>query len=175
MKTICETPRLTLRTLTLDDAPFYLALLNEPSFLENIGDRGVHTLEQAVEAIRNGPLKMQEERGHSMYMVELREDGTRIGMCGLIKRDTLDGVDIGYAYRPAYWGKGYALEAAAAVRDHARRDVGLDRLLGITSPGNAGSIAVLTRLGFQFERFTYLTPEDKGGTNIYSLDLRAPA
>ena len=109
------------------------------------------------------------EHGYSMYLVQLR-DGTPIGMCGLVRRATLDCTDLGYAYLPAYWGQGYAVEAARAVLDHAHRDIGLTRLLAIAFPGNAGSIAVLDRLGFRFERFAHLDEKDPG-TNIYSRAL----
>lgn len=171
MKKIAETPRLVLRTVTLDDAPFYLRLVNDPSFIENIRDRGERTIEDAHKAMKEGMFAMQAERGHSMYLVELKEGGTPIGLCGLIKRDTLDDVDLGYAYLPEFWGKGYAVEAGAAAVEHARRDLGLPCLLGITSPGNAGSIAVLARLGFRFERFTHLSADDVGGTNVYRLQF----
>jgi RimJ/RimL family protein N-acetyltransferase len=169
MKTIRDTERLTLRTITLDDAPFYLTLINDPSFIQNIGDRGERTLEQARESMARRILGSMNEHGYSMYLVELR-DGTPIGMCGLVRRPTLDCTDLGYAYLPAYWGKGYAVEAARAVLDHAHSDIGLARLLAIAFPANAGSIAVLDRLGFQFERFTHLDENDPG-TNIYSRAL----
>lgn len=169
MTKIRDTERLSLRTLTIDDAPFYQRLVNDPSFIENIGDRGERTLEQAREGMSRRLLAAQAEHGYSLYLVELH-DGTPIGMCGLVKRDTLDCTDLGYAYLPAYWRRGYAVEAARAVLHHARHDIGLTRLLAITDPGNAGSIAVLTRLGFQFERFTYLN-QDERGTNIYSIAL----
>ena len=92
---ILATPRLRLRTAHPDDADFYLALVNDPGFLEHIGDRGIRTREDALQALLDGPIAMQETHGHSLYVVELKGSGTLIGMCGLIKRETLDGVDIG--------------------------------------------------------------------------------
>jgi RimJ/RimL family protein N-acetyltransferase len=169
MKKICDTERLTLRTVTLDDAPFYLTLVNDPAFIENIGDRGERTLEQARVALSERMLAAQAKHGYSLYLVQLR-DGTPIGMCGLVRRDTLDCTDLGYAYLPAYRGQGYAVEAGRAVLQHAQRDIGLNRLLAICFPANTGSIAVLTKLGFRFERFTHLDANDPG-TNIYSRDL----
>jgi RimJ/RimL family protein N-acetyltransferase len=166
---ILETGRLVLRTVTLDDARFYLTLLNDPSFIENIGDRGVRTLDDAREAIAYGPLAMQAELGHSLYLVELKHGGAPIGMCGLIKRATLRDVDIGYAYLPRYWGHGYAYEAAAAVVEHARA-IGLKRLVAITSPANAGSNHLLRKLGLRLEGLTYLSAGDPG-TNLYVCDL----
>ncbi len=167
---ILDTERLSLRTITQDDAPFYLELVNDPGFIANIGDRQIRTLDGACEAIENGPMAMQAALGHSIYLVERKSDGARIGMSGLIKRDTLPDVDIGYAFLPAYRGHGYALEAALAVRDHARDQVGLARLLAITSPGNASSIALLTKIGMRFDCLLQLMPDGEG-SNLYTLDF----
>jgi RimJ/RimL family protein N-acetyltransferase len=167
---ILDTERLTLRTLDADDAPFYLELVNQPSFLKFIGDKGVRTVEAARQAIADGPQAMQRERGHSLYLVQRRSDGAPLGMCGLIKRDSLPGVDIGYALMPEFWGQGYAHEAAAAVLAHGRDSVGLDRLMAITSPQNQSSIGLLLKLGLRFVEFTHLPP-DQRPTNIYQIDF----
>jgi RimJ/RimL family protein N-acetyltransferase len=167
---ILETERLVLRTIGADDAPFYLELVNDPAFHEFIGDRGIRTLEAARDAIEKGPVTMQAALGHSIYLVELKGAGTPVGMSGLIKRETLDDVDIGYAFLPQFRGKGYAYEAAQAVLAHARKDVRLKRLVAITSPGNTGSIALLIRLGLQFEQLVHLSPDDTG-TNLYAIQL----
>jgi RimJ/RimL family protein N-acetyltransferase len=166
---ILATPRLRLRTANPDDADFYLALVNDPGFLEHIGDRGIRTREDAVQALLDGPIAMQETRGHSLYVVELKGSGTLIGMCGLIKRETLDGVDIGYAYLAPYCGRGYAYEAGMAVLDHASA-LGLERVLAITSPNNVASNGLLRKMGMRFERFVHLVPGD-AGSNLYSLDI----
>jgi RimJ/RimL family protein N-acetyltransferase len=166
---ILATERLRLRTATLDDAAFYHALVNDPAFIEHIGDRGIRTLEQARQSVLDGPIAMQVLRGHSLYVVELKMDATPIGMCGLIKRETLDGVDIGYAFLPAWRGQGYALEAARGVLDYAPA-LGLRRVLAIASPNNIASNRLLLKLGMQFEHFTHLLPED-AGSNLYSTDL----
>jgi RimJ/RimL family protein N-acetyltransferase len=169
---ILETARLRLRTVTPDDTVFYCALVNDPDFIEHIGDRGIHTLEEARQALLSGPIAMQEERGHSLYVVELKDDGPPIGMCGLIKRDTLIDVDIGYAYLPAGRGQGYAFEAAAAVLAYAPA-LGLERVVAITSPGNVASNGLLRKLGMRFERFLHLVP-DGPGSNLYSIELGFP-
>lgn len=166
---ILATPRLRLRTATPDDHAFYHALVNDPAFIEHIGDRGIRTLEEARRALIEGPIAMQEMRGHSLYMVELKQDGTPIGMCGLIKRDALDGVDIGYAYLPAYRGQGYAYEAGVAVLDYAPK-LGLQRVLAITSPDNIASNRLLLKMGMRFEKFAHLLPEGPG-SNVYSIEL----
>lgn len=166
---ILATARLRLRSATLDDAAFYLALLNDPGFLAHIGDRGVRTLDEARRALEEGPLAMQAARGHSLYVVELKETGVPLGMCGLIKRETLDGVDLGYAFLAAYCGQGYAYEAGRAVLALAP-SLGLRRVLAITSPNNLASNHLLRKLGMRFERYVQLRPEE-AGTNLYSIEL----
>jgi RimJ/RimL family protein N-acetyltransferase len=166
---ILETARLRLRTATLDDTAFYRALLNDPDFIAHIGDRGVRTLDEARRALLAGPIAMQEARGHSLYVVELKDGGALIGMCGLIKRDTLDEVDIGYAFLPAGRGQGHAFEAAQAVLAYASA-LGLERLVAITSPGNVASNGLLRKLGMRFERVVYLAPDGEG-SNLYSIEL----
>jgi RimJ/RimL family protein N-acetyltransferase len=148
---ILETPRLALRLIEAGDAPFILRLLNEPSFLRFIGDRGVRTLDDARAYIENGPVASYARHGLGLWLAQLR-DGTAIGMCGLLKRDNLDDIDIGFAYLPAFWGQGYAYEAAAAVMDHGRRVLGIPRIVAIVSPDNAGSIRLLEKIGLVYER-----------------------
>ena len=169
---ILQSARLALRTIDEADAPFYLNLLNTREFIDNIGDRGIRTLAAAREAIANGPMAMQAALGHSIYLVELKDSGVAIGMCGLIKRDTLADVDLGYAFLPPYFGQGYGLEAAAAVLEHARGALRMQRLVAITSPGNTASNALLLKIGMRFEKLVYLNPEDSG-TRLYQIDLCA--
>ncbi len=149
---VLETERLTLRRLTEDDAEFMLGLLNEPSFHQYIGDRGVRTVEEARAYVRNGAMASYEAFGFGLWLVTQKEDGAPIGLCGLLKRETLPDVDIGFAFRPAFWSRGYAVESGAAVVEHARTAFGLSRLVAIVQADNRSSIRVLTRLGFQFER-----------------------
>jgi RimJ/RimL family protein N-acetyltransferase len=113
---------------------------------------------------------MQAARGHSIYLVELKSSGAPIGMAGIIKRDTLDDVDLGYAYLPAHFGRGYASEAARALLVHARQVLGLRRLLAITSLDNAASHALLLKIGMQCQGVVKLTADDTG-TRLYSCDL----
>lgn len=157
---ILETERLILRQFSAEDAEFILQLVNEPSFLQNIGDRGVRTLEHARAYISNGPVASYAKNGFGLYLVTRKETGESIGMCGLIKRDTLDDVDIGYAFLPKFWGKGYAVEAAQAVKAHAKDVIGLKRLVAITNPDNEGSIRVLEKIGLRFERMVQLSADD---------------
>ncbi|WP_338766373.1 GNAT family N-acetyltransferase [Massilia sp. METH4] len=170
---ILETRRLLLRTMREDDAAFYLALVNDPEWLEHIGDKGIRTLDEARESIVAGPMRMQRLLGYSLYLVERKADGVPVGLCGLILRDTLPGTDIGYALAAPYRGAGYAYEAAAAVVDHARHRLGLRRLFGIVNPANAASIALLEKLGLSFLHGTRLPPEERE-THVYCIDFAVP-
>ena len=156
---ILETERLALRQLTPDDAPFILELLNEPSFIRNIGDRNVRSIADAVKYMETGPVASYVRNGFGLYLVQLKETGESIGMCGLIKRETLEDVDIGYAFLPKFWSKGYAVESALAVKEQAR-GLGLKRLVAIVDPENQGSIRVLEKLGMQFEKIIRLSEDD---------------
>ena len=158
---IAATARLRLRTAHLGDADFYLALVNDPGFLEHIGDRGIRTRDDAVQALLDGPMAMQYARGHSLYVVELKEGGAPIGMCGLIKRDTFDDVDIGFAFLPAFRACGYAAEAAQATLAHGFATIGLRRIIAITSPDNAASGRLLEKVGLRFERMLAIPGEDR--------------
>jgi RimJ/RimL family protein N-acetyltransferase len=157
---ILETDRLVLRHLETDDAAFILELLNEPSFIQNIGDRNVRTLEQACEYIVNGPRKSYERNGFGLYLIVLKETHEPIGICGLIRRDGLEDVDIGYALLPKFWSKGYAVEAARAVKDYARDAIGLKRIVAIVDPANESSIRVLEKLELKFEKMIRLSADD---------------
>ena len=152
---VIQTQRLGLRQLELNDADFILELLNEAAFLQFIGDKGVRTLDDARDYLRKGPLDSYQRRGFGLYAACLR-DGTRIGICGLVKRDGLGDVDVGFAFLSRHCSQGYAVESAAAILEHARRVLGLQRVVAITSPGNVGSIAVLEKIGLKFERTVML-------------------
>ncbi len=165
-----ETPRLHIRCLTDEDAPFILQLVNEPSFLQNIGDRGVRSLEDAVGYIQKGPVAGYEKNGFGLLRIALKETDEPIGMCGVLKRDTLEDADLGFAFFPAYWSCGYSTEAARAVLADARDRVGLKRVAAITLPTNDRSIRSLERLGFRFERLIRMA-EDADELRLYLLDL----
>lgn len=153
---VLETERLTLRWLGTDDAAFILQLVNEPSWLRHIGDKGVHTVEDARNYIENGPVAMYRRLGFGSYLVELKESGEPIGICGLIKRESLEEIDLGFAFLSAFWGKGFAFEAAGAVMEYGRRAFGIPRLLAVTSQDNHVSARLLEKLGFRFERMARL-------------------
>jgi RimJ/RimL family protein N-acetyltransferase len=149
---ILETERLSLRHVGAGDAAFILQLLNEPSFISNIGDRGVRTEEAAIDYIRKRFTASYETNGFGLFLVELKQTGESTGICGLVRRDGLDDADIGFAFVPAFWSKGFAYESAAAVMDYARNVIGLPRIVAITAPHNEGSIGLLKKLGLHFEK-----------------------
>jgi len=154
-----QTERLLLRQFSEDDAPFVLTLLNEPSFLRYIGDKKIRTLADAQQYILNGPVASYERHGFGLLLVELKESHTPIGMCGLLKREELPDPDIGFAFLPAFWNKGFAFEAATAVLKDARERLELERILAITSLDNEASIMLLERLGFKFDKVVRLSPD----------------
>ena len=157
---ILETERLILRQLTADDSEFILELLNDPSFIRNIGDRNVRTIDDACSYILNGPVASYTKNGFGLYLVLVKETNESIGMCGLIKRDGLEDVDIGYALLPRYWSNGYAVEAARATMTYGRDVIGLKRLVAIVDPANEASIRVLEKLGLRYEKMVRLSADD---------------
>ena len=159
METVLTTERLALRRLSDADAEFILALLNEPSFIRNVGDKGVRDADGARAYIANGPVASYERNGFGLWAVMLRELDTPIGICGLLKRDTLDDVDIGFAFLPAFWSRGYALEAVTAVLSHARDVLGVERVVAVVNSDNASSRKLLMKVGLKFERLVQLAPD----------------
>src|ERR1044072_889849 len=156
MTNVLETHRLVLRRLNPDDAVFILELLNDAAFIQNIGDKNVRSREDAVAYIQNGPMVSYEQFGFGLNAVNLRETGETIGMCGLLKRDTLPQPDVGFAFLPRFRMQGYAVEAAAGVLNHARRELNLSRVLAITTKTNEGSARVLEKIGMRFQNLMKL-------------------
>lgn len=162
---ILETARLRLQPLGFADAAFILALVNEPSWLQYIGDRQVHSLDDARRYLSEGPLAMYDRHGFGLYRIERKSDGVSLGLCGLIQRETLETADIGYALLPAYWGQGYAFEAAQATLDYGNRILGLNPIAAITLPDNPRSITLLQRLGMAYVENRVLP----GSTEVLAL------
>jgi RimJ/RimL family protein N-acetyltransferase len=152
-----ETERLLLRELCADDAKFILRLVNEQSWLRFIGDKGVKTLEAARDYILKGPMEMYARLGFGLWLVELKEGSIPIGICGLIKRESLEDVDIGFAFLPEHWKKGYAFESASAAMSYGKKVLRLNRIVAVMSPDNDASDRLLQKLGFHFERMVRLS------------------
>jgi RimJ/RimL family protein N-acetyltransferase len=166
---VLETERLALRKLGRGDEAFILELLNSRGFLENIGDRGVRTPEDAWGYISGSAIASYEKNGFGLYRTALKDSGEPVGICGLVKRDGLDEPDLGFAFLERHWKRGYAVESAHGVLGHAR-DLGLTRVLAITALDNRGSIAVLEKTGFRFDK-TIRLPTHGADSRLFSLDL----
>ncbi len=150
--TILETERLRLREVEESDAEFVLEVLNEPAFIRFVADRGVRTRADAVEYIRSKIRPSYTEFGFGFYIVEVKTNHEAIGMCGLIKRETVEDVDMGYSILQRFWRSGYAFEAAAALLKYGREQLGLPRIVGFTAPDNLSSIKLLEKLGLRYEK-----------------------
>jgi RimJ/RimL family protein N-acetyltransferase len=164
---ILETERLILREFTLNDVDFIIELLNSPGWLQFIGDRNVRTKEDAVNYLTNGPMKSYAKNGFGLSLVQKKDDGTAIGMCGIIRRDNLDCPDIGFAFLPEYSGRGYAFEIANATLDYARGKLGLPTICAITLKENVRSIRLLEKLGLQFVK-TFRFENTEEDLQLYS-------
>lgn len=164
-----ETERLVIRKVEIGDAPFMLDLLNQPSFLRFIGDRGVKTIEDARLYIEERALAGYEKNGFGPFAVELKTSGEIIGIVSLLDRDELDDVDVGFAFLPEFWRRGYASEASAAVIDFGFSDLGRRRLLAVTQDDNIGSIKTLEKLGFSGDGRVRLD-EDGPDLLLFAID-----
>mgnify|MGYP002640563967 CR=1 FL=1 len=167
---LIETKRLILREFSEEDAPFVLELVNDPAWIKFIGDRGVHNLDDARTYIAERLQKSYQEFGFGMWLVVHKDDGASMGMCGLLKRDYLEGLDIGFGFLPAFRGQGYAFEAANAVMNYGTTELGLQRLFGFVLVGNQNSVALLKKLGMQYER-NFKIPGDDDDLELYGKDL----
>lgn len=167
---IVETSRLILRHIAIQDATFILALLNDSSFLQYVGDKQVRNIESAQNYILEGPVASYQIYGYGLYLVELIETREPIGICGVIKRDFLDHAELGFALMPGYRGNGYAFESALATVDFARDKLRLTQIIAITDPGNVNSIKLLEKLGMTFDKRLELPGADKQ-LNLYSCSL----
>jgi RimJ/RimL family protein N-acetyltransferase len=167
---IAQTRRLKLRHIDTDDAAFILALLNDPAFLQYVGDKQVRNLDSATNYILEGPVASYQNFGYGLYLVELIQTGKSIGICGLLKRDFLDHADLGFAFTPEYCGCGYAFESAQATLELARNNLRLGQIVAFTASDNTRSIKLLEKLGMSFDTRIDLPGADKK-VNLYSVNL----
>lgn len=165
---VLETDRLILRHVVAEDDAFILGLLNQPSFIKFIGDRGVRDLEGARDYIETRFTKSYNDHGYGMYSMELKDGGKVVGLCGLVNRDTLPDPDIGFALLPEYWSTGLAREAAEAALEQGRTSLGLKRVLAITTKDNESSGRLLERIGLRFEKMIMHGDEE---LKLFSIDL----
>jgi len=169
MKIISETERLLISEFTPEDAGFIMELVNTPIWIENIGERNVKSEKDAINYLEKGPLKSYKEHGFGLYKATLKEKNIPIGMCGLIKREMLEDVDIGFAFLPAFEGKGYAFESACAILNYAK-ELNIQRIVAITLPSNSKSVNLLKKLNMKFENRIHFQGEEKE-LMLYSIEL----
>jgi RimJ/RimL family protein N-acetyltransferase len=169
MTMIIQTERLHLRLLTTEDAEFYLRLVNDASFINNIRDKGIRTLDAAKETIQKEHNDIQTQRGFSLYLIERKSDQQAIGLCGFVKREELPDIDVGYALLPEMTNLGYAHEALTSLLYYGKEKLQLSRLLAITSLHNESSIKLLEKVGFQFQEIIPWKNEEE--VNLYTLNL----
>jgi RimJ/RimL family protein N-acetyltransferase len=167
---IVKTERLSLRKINTDDAAFILRLLNDPDFIQYVGDKKARDLESAKTYIQEGPVASYQNFGFGLYLVELNDDRAPIGICGILKRDFLDHAELGFALMPGYRGCGYAFEAAQATKEFARIELKLSRVVAITAANNSRSIKLLEKLGLSFDRMFDL-PAGGKSVKLYSCSL----
>jgi len=167
---VIETERLSLREMAEADAGFVLEVLNDPGFVRFVGDRGVRTVEEAARYIDERFAESYRQHGFGLWLVEAKDGGMPVGICGLLKRKELGVVEVGYAFLPTFRARGYAFEAASAAQRHARDVLGLPRLYAVVNPDNAASIRVLEKLGMKFERMVRLLGEESD-ISLFSADL----
>jgi RimJ/RimL family protein N-acetyltransferase len=168
MKTVLETKRLLLREFTLEDTAFIIRLLNSPGWLQFIGDRNVKNEAQAIDYLHNGPFKSYRDNGYGLYAVTLKDGNILIGMCGILKRPTLDYPDIGFAFLPDFMGNGYAFEAASATLNHAHQYLHLPTICAITDPANTASIRLLEKIGMSFVK-SFQFSESNESLSLYKI------
>lgn len=166
---IFDTERLQLRSTNLDDADFTLRLLNSPKWIKYIGDRNVHSVEEAKQYILDRVIPQQERLGYASYTVIRKSDGVKIGSCGLYDREGLEGVDLGFAFLPEYEGQGYAFESASKIVDVSSAQFKIKKLQAITLEANRSSRRLLEKLGFSFKEKINL-PDDPEELMLYKLE-----
>ncbi|MGB1209829.1 MAG: GNAT family N-acetyltransferase [Lacinutrix venerupis] len=158
---VAKTNRLIISKFTIEDAPFFMNLVNTPNWIKHIGDRNIKTIKQAEESIKNGHLKSYKTHGFGFYILRLKENLKPIGTCGLIKRDTLEDIDFGFAMLPQYEKLGFGFESSQAILDLARNKFKLNRITAITLETNKNSIKLLQKLGFLYEKQVKPFDDDK--------------
>lgn len=162
-----ETDRLKLRPFNLNDSLFIIQLLNSPGWLEFIGDRNVKTEEQAKNYLIKGPILSYRQNGFGLSMVELKTDTIPIGMCGILKRESLENPDIGFAFLPEFTGQGYAYEITKATLTYASVNLNMPVVWAITVSANASSIKLLEKIGMRYKnKFSF--PNEKEELLLYS-------
>ncbi|MBM7663102.1 RimJ/RimL family protein N-acetyltransferase [Bacillus mesophilus] len=168
---IIETERLVLRWVELSDASFILDLLNDPTWLKYIGDKKIRTIEEAENYISFELREMYRKFGFGLYLVELKENKIPLGICGLIKRDSLVDIDIGFAFSSKFQRRGYGFEAASATLQYANETLELKKLVAITTEKNVHSANLLEKIGMKYNSMILL-PHAKEELRLFTINLK---
>lgn len=158
---ILSTDRLTISRFTLEDASFIRELMNDKDWIQNIGDRGIRTNQDAENYIKDRFFKSYKENGFGFYLLRLKSSNERIGTAGLVDREGIEGIEIGYGMLPAYRGKGYAFEATKAIMHYAKNNLNISEIVAIVNPDNVKSIVLLEKLGLHYTKMVQLPGEEK--------------
>lgn len=155
-----------------------LRLVSEPAWSKFIARHSITTPTQAAEYIEDRMTSMYARLGYGLWIAEILPDRAAAGICGLVKRGSLELPDLGFAFLREFQGRGYALEASRAVLRLAAEKLGLDRLFAITAPENASSIRLLEKLGFEYVS-VFSHPGSTGILSLYAASTgggrRSPA
>ena len=164
-----ETERLLLKPMSTEDAPFLLELLNSPKWIKYVGDRNVHTIEEAANYINTKMKPQLKKLGFSNYTVIRKTDKVKLGSCGLYDREGIEGVDIGFAFLPQYEKMGYAFESAGKIKEVGFSQFNLKLINAITTKENKDSQKLLKKLGLKYIK-TINIPDDDEDLLLYRLN-----
>jgi len=164
---IIETERLKLLEFKKTDANFILELVNEPAWIEFIGEKNVHTISDAENFIINNLKPSYVNNGYGLYAIKLKKDNTSIGMCGLVNRPGLKEIDLGFACLSKYQRQGFAYESSVATLNYAKEVLKIGKVVAITSPKNKASGKLLEKLGLNFEKLINLDEDGKDICKLY--------
>ena len=161
-----ETERLLIRPFRMEDI--------EPSFTMNLdaevskytGDGGIVSKKEIERRIVENVFGDYEKYGFGRLAVELKGENRFIGFTGLKYLDDMDEVDLGYRFMKEYWGKGIATESGKACVNLGFNNLGLTKIIAMVLPENAGSIHVLEKLNFKYEKEII---EDNQLAKVYTL------
>ena len=166
---ILETERLIISEISIEDAPFFYDLVNDPEWIQFIGDRNVKTIADAENYLSTKIIPSYKKNGFGFYLVSIKSKNLPIGISGLIDRDGLEYIDVGYALLPEFRSKGYAFEATKAVLTFAKNDLQIDPIIAITNVDNIKSCKLLERLGLRFDKIIQLE-NDAVKCRLYRTD-----
>ncbi len=164
------TERLVLREFVRQDKEFIYEMLNTEEWKRFIGDRNISSLKDAENFITDRLVPHYRKNGFGFYAMLSKAHNKVIGMVGLIKRDGLEYVDLGFAVLPKFTKNGFAYEGSLSCMEFAKHALKLDKLAAIANTDNQASIQLLSKLGFTYVKQLTL-PNETTLLNYYEIDL----